>query len=292
MKRSKVWLAVGLAALGVSTAQAQINGIKQNPRVFNDFSTSALVMVDTDSVNQGPVLSSASIDETLYTDDGMGGNFANRHDFTLSHTGGATDALFSIDDSWTFKSIVTLDAGTDVNPAPSFASKEAGLRLNSPGVGQTCTPSDPTPCTGDVIFLVKTNGEIAAFGGGAPFYSFSGGSDPDYVPGTPILLGMTMTAFGDGIAPGANVIEYFIDRLPGLPGGEETSGPLQWQNLEGGPVAYNIGMYGQSPADLTNPADFLAADFNDIMFVPEPGTFLMSILAALGAGFVQRRRSR
>jgi hypothetical protein len=290
MERSKVWLAVGIAALGVNTAHAQINGIKQNPRVFNDFTTSALVMTDTDSVNQGPVLSSASIRETLFVDDGMGGNFTNRHDFLLSHDGGSTGALFSIDDSWTFKSIVTLAAGDNVNPSPSFASKEAGLRLNSPGEGQTCTPMDPTPCTGDVIFLVKTNGEIAAFGGGAPFYTFSGGSDPDYIPGTPILLGMTMTANGDGIGPGDNLVEYFIDRLPGVPGGEETSGPLAWDNIEGGPVAYNIGMYGQGPPNLANPADFISADFNDIMFVPEPSSVLMSILGIFATGFVQRRR--
>jgi hypothetical protein len=150
---------------------------------------------------------------------------------------------------------------------------------------------DPTPCTGDALFLVKTNGEIAAFGGGAPFFLFSAGMGVtnDYVPGTPILLGWTMTANGDGIGPGDNTIEYFIDRLPGAPGGEETSGPLAWDNLEGGPVAYNLGMYVQGPP--ASPNDIVTASFNDIRFVPEPTTALMTIMAMF-AGCLLRKRAR
>ncbi len=184
---------------------------------------------------------------------------------------------------------MTLDGGVDV---PNV--KEAGLRINAPGEGQTCTPMDPTPCTGDALFLVKTNGEIAAFGGGAPFFSFSAGMGitNDYIPGTPILLGMTMTAAGDGIGPADNTIEYFIDRLPGLPGGEETTGPLPWDNVEGGPAGYNLGVYVQGPPALgAVPPDFVSADFNDIRFVPEPTSALMLITGLL-AGCMLRRRAQ
>ena len=281
------WLALAsLAVVCVGTAQAQIDGVKTNARVFNDFSTSQLLITNNNSVNDGPGVSLVTVTETGFVDDGMGGSFTNRHDFILSRTG-ATEHLFSIDDSWTHKAIVTLDGAVDV---PNV--KEAGLRINAPGVGETCTPMDPTPCTGDALFLVKTNGEIAAFGGGAPFFSFSAGMGVtnDYVPGTPILLGWTMTAAGDGIGPGDNLIEYFIDRLPGAPGGEESSGPLPFDNIEGGPAGYNLGMYVQGPP--ASPVDIVTASFNDIMFVPEPGTALMSLLGIAIVGLVQRRRGR
>jgi len=268
------WLALAsIAVVSASTARAEINGLHVNERVFNDFSTSALAVATTTN--------SATIAESLYTDDGMGGNFANRHDVLLSSDNGASANVFGLNESWTFSTIVTLDAGTDVPQV-----KEAGIRLNSPGEGVSCGI-----CTGDALFLVKTNGEIAAFGGGAPFFLFSAGMGVtnDYIPGQPMLLGMKMTAAGDGIGPADNTIEYFIDRLPFAPGGEETSGPLSWENNEGGPVNYNIGVYAQSPPDLANPTEFLAASFNDISFVPEPTTAMMSVLGLLAVGMIRRR---
>lgn len=271
------WLAAAsLLVMFAGTVQAQINGLHINERVFNDFSTTTLVPTNTNSVNQGFLGSAASFEETLYTDDGMGGNFANRHDVVLSRDNGASEHVFSADDSWTFSAIVTLDAGTDVPQV-----KEGGMRINS-------------PITSDALFLVKTNGEIAAFGGGAPFFSFSAGMGVlnDYVPGTQILLGMRMVAFGDGPGPGDNLIEYFIDRAPGLAGGEESSGLLPFDNIEGAPLSYHLALYGQAPPNLANPADFLLASFNDIKFVPEPGTALMTVLGALAVGFIRRRRGQ
>lgn len=273
MNKCKILLAAAaIAAISAVTAHAQINGLHVNDRVFNDFTTSDLTITHTNSVNQGFFGSSASIDETNYTDDGMGGNFANRHDIMLSRDGGASEFIFDIDQSWTFSTIVTLEAGSN---APA---KEAGIRINS-------------PITGDTHFIVKTNGEIVVFGGGAPFFPFHAGANPDYVPGTPILLGMTMTAFGDGNAAGKNTIQYFIDRMPFAAGGEASSPVFGWDNTEGGPVNYHMGVYAQAGVDLNNAQDFLSAGFNDIRFVPEPGTAVMSILGLLALAGFRRRRS-
>ncbi|HYO24093.1 MAG TPA: hypothetical protein VEQ85_04010, partial [Lacipirellulaceae bacterium] len=213
---------------------------------------------------------------TGYTDDGLGGNFANRHDFLLSANGGTTQATFGINDSFTFSTIVTLAVGS---VAPR---KEAGIRLNS-------------NVTGDALFIVNSDaGEIVAFGGGAPFYSFgNNGGGNGYVPGTPILLGITMIGGG---APGVpNTIEYFIDRTPADPAGVVSSGPLAFSNLEGGAVAYNVGMYVQGAPNLTNSAEFVNGTFADIRYsatpIPEPASIATAVIGLLGLGAMARKRS-
>src|SRR6188474_493192 len=100
MNRRMIWLSIAIvASLSANAAYAQINRIKTHTRVFNDFSTTTLVTTNGNSVNLGPVLSSASTAESVWTNDGIGGNFANRHLFTLSSDNGATDHFFSINDS-------------------------------------------------------------------------------------------------------------------------------------------------------------------------------------------------
>jgi hypothetical protein len=264
-----------LAALALpSMAMAQpgpaINGIKSNLRFFNDFSTTVVAPTNSNSVNPG----SASISESGFADDGIGGNFANRHDFTLSADGGANNAAFSINDSFTVSAIVNLSAGSN---APR---KEAGLRINS----------GPT---GDALFLVNSDaGEIVAFGGGGPFYSFSAGAPPDYTPGTSILMGFSMIGGG---APGVpNTIQYFIDRTPLDPAGVEYSGQLAFSNLEGGPVAYNVAVYAQAQPNLQNSAEFVNASFTDIRYsptpIPEPTAVASLVMGLIGWGACFRRR--
>src|SRR5262245_56116453 len=91
------WLCAAIVvAVTAGNAQAQIDGVYVNPRVFNDYSTSDLVIVNGNSVNDGPGVSLTTSSETGYVDDGMGGNFTNRHDFLLSRTG-ASPHLFNID---------------------------------------------------------------------------------------------------------------------------------------------------------------------------------------------------
>jgi hypothetical protein len=278
MNRRTIWFTAAIiATFFATTGYAQVNGIKTNARVFNDFSTTNLTIVNSNSVNGGPGVSQVTLNETNWTDDGIGGNFANRHDFDFSTNNGASNATFGIDSSFTVSTLINLSDGSN---APR---KEAGIRINS-------------PTTGDALFLVNSDaGEIVAFGGGAPFFIFGKNSTGDgYTPGTTILLGFTEKGGGDGNGGIPNTIEYFIDRLPGVPGGEATSGPLAWSNLELGPVAYNVALYNQSSPNLTNQAEFVNVNFNDIKFtaIPEPASCLLSVLGLIGLACIRHGRTR
>lgn len=277
MRRTLLACLAALALPAAAWAQPgpAINGIKSNTRIFNDFTTTTLVPVNGNSVNLG-LASAVTVNESAFADDGLGGNFANRHDFTLSADGGATNAAFSINDSFTVSAIVNLAVGS------TTPRKEAGLRINS-------------PVTGDVLFLVNSDaGEIVAFGGGSPFKSFSAGPPAaPYTPGTSILMGFSMKGGG---APGVpNTIQYFIDRTPLDAAGVEYSLPLAFENLEKGPIAYNVAMYVQATPNLQNTAEFVNTSFTDIRYsptaIPEPASAAMAALGLLGVAATRRRRT-
>ena len=276
MNRRMIWLSVAIiASLSTSGAYAQVNGIKTHTRVFNDFMNTALVVTNGNTVNQGPVLSTAGTVESGWEEDGQGGSFANRHLFTLSGDGGTTDKSFSINDSYTVSALVNL---ADSSNSPR---KEAGFLIQ--------------PAFADAQFIVNSDaGEIVAFGG--PFYSFGQNSSSNgYTTGTTILMGYTMLAAGDGNGPLQNTIEYFIDRLPGVPGGESSSGPLPYGNLEGGPPTnYTISLYTQSRPNLANIGELVNSQFSDIKFtsIPEPASCLLSVFGLIGLAASRRGRSR
>jgi hypothetical protein len=226
---------------------AIVVSLYENPRVFNDFSTSNLTITDN-------YPSRAVIDDRNLVDDGMGATFANRHDLLFSSDGGASPNVFDINDAFTVAVQLKLDVGAN---APR---KEAGIRFNS-GV------------TGDALFIVNSDaGEIVAFGGGAPFWRFGENSMLNgYTPGTTILMGMM---YQGNATP--RTVTYFIDRDPSTPGGIESSVPLEWANVENGPVSFTVGLFAQvSPA---NGNDFITATFTNIS-IPEP----LSAILLLGA---------
>jgi len=248
----------------VSTAHAQINGLVNVPRVFNDIPGSTLVMANSNSVNPG----TASISDT-FVGSATG---VNRHDVLLSSDNGATPHVFDIGDKFTFKTELNLTALSNT------PRKEAGIRINS-------------PVTGDVLLIVNSDaGEIVAFGGGAPFFSFgNNGGGNGYTPGSNILLGFNYMG-NMGMGPGT--IEYFIDRTPGIPGGEDSSGALAFSNLEEGAIDFNVAMYAQGGPGQ-NTADNFNAVFNNIMFtrVPEPASFALVTIGMLGMlGLTRRSR--
>ena len=261
MRRLFTWCAAALLlpAAGALAQSPAINGMVAAPRVFNDRPGSTLSITHDNNAYGGMV----SISESAF---GPGG-FTNRHDVLLSADGGdpatGTAATFNIDASWTLSATVNLSAGA----FPPH--KEAGLRVNS-------------PVTGDGLFIIKTNGEIVAFGGGAPFYIA-----PDtYVPGTSIDMTLKITSGGDGVGGSPNFVEYIYD----IGAGPISSGPLVWSNLEFGPLNYNLGMYAQGPpADEVN--DFMLATFKDVTFTPIPEPTSMA-LGALGLVCIATLRRR
>lgn len=254
LRQCGLFAIVTLIAAPFALAQP-INGIKVNERVFNDFPTSTLTVNNSNSINPGSVV----VDDRGF--DTSAGGFANRHDVLMSSDGGATAHLFSINDAFSLSAEVTLDVGSN------SPRKEAGIRINS-------------GTTGDALFIINSDaGEIVAFGGGAPFNSFgNNGGGNGYTPGTTITMGINYVP-GSGGNP--STLEYFIDRGLGI----ESTGPLAWGNLEGGPVDFNVGFYSQvAPADDN---DFSTATFNNITYTPEPSA-LVALLA--GLSLLARRR--
>ncbi len=269
MKRSICWIALFFLCLAMP-ARAQINGLHEMPRVFNDFPGSTLTITNGNSVSQGAGVSQATVFDTAFAPAGGG---ANRHDVLLSSDAGASANIFSIDDTFTFKAEVTMRVGEN------SPRKEAGLRLNS-------------PVTGDVLFLLNSDaGEIVAFGGGAPFASFgNNGTGNGYTPGETILMGISIAASGDGSGGAPNLINYFIDRHDGM--GIIESGYQAYSNLEFGSANFTAGFYGQVSPDPNNLlTDFIDVDFDDIMYspVPEPASLALAMMSLLACRLFGRR---
>lgn len=242
--------------IGLAAANAQgaaINGYYTNPRVYNDMPGSTLTISPAAPINANPA--------TIQINDEFTGTGVNRHDVLASGDGGVTAYNFGIDDSFVFTTRLTLD---DFYNSPR---KEAGIRINS-------------PITGDMLFIVNSDaGEIVTFGGGGPFHLFGKNADGNgYTPGTSILLGIRQIGGGDGIGGIPTTIEYFID----YGAGNVTTGPLPWEDSEGGPLNYQLGVYAQGGNG--GDGDFMNAMFSNTTYtaVPEPGTFALVGMGLFG----------
>lgn len=156
------------------------NGATIQLRVFNDCPTTQIA-----TINSYPT--AIVIDEVQ---NGCGAGFANRHIWRFSEDGGATEAVFNNGDCFCFASSLIL-AGN--------GQGEGGIQL---------TPWFSQDVDG-VLFVNTVNGEIAAFGGRLPFYSFTVNHGITYTKGTEIRLGMCYDPNGLSEAdPGT--IEYTV----------------------------------------------------------------------------------
>lgn len=258
--KKMLWTCAAALQLGLASSAlgaTLVNGIMANPRVFNDYPDSTL----TFDTNYPSSVHIRDVFNTLPPN-----KFANRHDALLSGDGGATALTFNNNMSFDISADVTLAVGSN------SPRKEAGIRVNS-SVG------------GDGLFIVNSDaGEIVAFGGPLPFFSFGNNAMGNgYTPGSATTPGETinMEMIYDA---NAHTVEYKVKE------GANTldSGPLAFSNLENGVInGSTVGFYGQfSPS--------ASGDFGDVKFqnivanvVPEPVG--VAGLAALMLAALRRR---
>ena len=160
MKQIVIALAVTASAL-VTAQLSTINSTRLEPRFYND--------VPTSNFTFGNVWPGVFFDDVVSAPSG----FANRHVWSVSNDGGSTSYLFQGTDNFTLTQKVKLSVVGSVN-------KEAGIIFINNG-------------NGDHIFLVKTanNGEVAAFAGAFPFFSFTQNFNDRYVPGETATMSVT-----------------------------------------------------------------------------------------------------
>jgi len=238
---------------GAAEAQpvTAINSVKLTPRRFNDFPNTQLI-----TTNNYPAL--VGFNETGYPT--TPGGFANQHIASFSADGGANKYAFSNQNPFDIQFNINLSVGST---APR---KEAGFRFD-------------TLIGGESFFFVTSDGEVAAFGGPFPFFTFGN----VYTPGTTASLRMIYKP-GVGTNPGASVpatIEYRYNAL--------SSGAIPFGNTENGFITGTIdGMYLQVQPDRNNPNEFANAQFSNFsVTVPAPGA---AMLLGMGGLLAARRR--
>ena len=258
--------AITLVASAGALARPAVNGALINTRVFNDDANSVVT-----TSNLYPA--SITIGDSVLDGDGVGGEFANRHNFRLSSDGGATETVFNNNSAaFFFASNVTI-----TGPANS----EGGLNL-SPWWSQEV----------DGNFMLNMGGEIAVFGGRLPFYSFTGHGAPAYTRGTTARLGLAYDPHGLSASDPAT-IQYFLSI-----GGSNFSSPVlafDEGNASEGHGTFGIlddarlGGYFQPQIQVGNPNNSSQIVYGNITYiVPAPGA--LSLLGLSGLVAVRRRR--
>ncbi len=249
-------LGVGAA---LATASPVINGAVVNLRVFNDDPNSIVTFNNT-----WPTV-------VWLQDTGVshGTGFANRHNFRLSDNHGVSEAVFLNNDGFAFSSDVVL-TGT--------AKLEGGIQV-SPWWSKEVDGS---------LYINGATGEIAAFGGRLPFYSFTVQQGLTYTKGTVARLGVVYNPHSLSQAdPGTIQYSYTIAGTtytsPVLPfdEGDPNEGHGTWGILDDA----RVGGYVQVQVDPNNPGNWGAADFVNQVYVPEPAAWLL-----LGLALLIRRR--
>ena len=247
-------LAAGVAA---ATGPGDVNGLKDAPRLFNDFGGSQLAF----STNYAGGVGSGSLRETNYG----AGIFANRHAAWYADGNQGTPVDFDYGDG--FDSCVTMT----VNEATDVGNVEAGMQADLFGFG--------------LFGVLTANGEVAAFGSTLPFHSFGTGI---YNVGDTIMLRMIYRpGAGENMMP-ASTIEYRYNNLT-TASGWVSSGLKPYGNLEGGIPSSFTQLFGFG-AQINSPnatTGSVSIDWSKATIIPAPAG-----LALLGASglFAGRRR--
>ena len=256
---------VVLAGIAMTVSARPVDGANVHLRIFNDDSDS-----NASFVNNYPA--SISISDGPVNGDGVGGEFANRHNFRLSD--GGVDRAFANSTSFSFSADVRIDG-------PGFA--EGGLNI-SPWWSQQV----------DGNFMLNTgNHEVAIFGGRLPFYSFTANHGVKYFAGQTVRCGVNYDAnsltAGD---PGTIEYTYFdgvntySSGLIAFDQGNPAEDPPHglWGLLN----SYMVGGYYMPYIDTFSTDPSSSINFSHIEYVPAPATATLLGLAGLVAG--RRRR--
>ncbi|TWT42395.1 hypothetical protein RAS1_35260 [Phycisphaerae bacterium RAS1] len=246
MFRKCLYVGALVCIAGPALASLQdANGYKVNPRVFNDYPGSNLSIVTA--------YPNATITEQQY---GAGG-WANRHDLVLSTDGGTTGYQIPVLEGFDISVNIMLDAGSI---APR---KEAGIRFNGTG-----------PHAGnDGLFILTSDGEVAAFGASLPFHTFGNSA---YALGSTVTMRMI---YRPSVFPGESTMEYLLN---GNSSGQKAFNPIDNGLLPNSELAF----YGQFAVDDSNPQEFGFLQVSGVQIAaPEPASALLLI-----AGLVALRR--
>lgn len=256
-----VTLCVSLGMVLCGTAQAIAPAIDSaiiKTRIWNDNPTS---IVTTSNLYASSI--------TIKDDQIVGAGWSNLHNFRLSADGGSTPASFANADAFSFFSDVTI-TGTAVS--------EAGLSV---------APWWSPDADGRLQIRADAGGEIAAFGGRLPFYSFTASQSLTYTLGDTVRMGVVYRPNSLSEADPAT-IEYIVT----MAGTDYSSGVLLFD--QGNPLE-GYGEWGM--LNSTQVGGFFQprvgavaweqVTFGDMVYVPEPATMA---LLGLGSLFLARRR--
>jgi hypothetical protein len=240
---------VGFGAVCGANAQvSSINSASVHTRVFNDVAGSTIAVI-----NKYPELSITDIGVSQAT------GFANRHVWNFSSDGGGTAYQLKNDDYFHATFDLTL-TGNPITPR-----KEAGFLFS-------------TASSGDIQFIVNTDGHEVVQFGGIGFYSFNASNGLTYNAGDKITLGITYFLDDNG----KNALVFSANGV---------NSPVQEFATGGIGDGSTLGGYFQIVNDAANPLNSGTASFGNIAIVPEASTLVLLGLGALPFLLVWRRRS-
>jgi hypothetical protein len=258
MCKKLIGIGLVLAVATIAAATPVPDSAVVNLRLWNDDADSILT-----SGNLYP--GSVFIQDLKLDGDGVGGEYANRHNFRLSDNGGIAPVNFMNGDAFAWFSDVTI-SGT--------GNGEGGLNV-SPWWEQNFNGN----------FMVRTtDGEISCWGGRLPFFNFTATYGLHYVKGETVREGFVYNPHGLSSADPATM-QYWL-----LKGGNwYTSGALPFD--EGNPAepygtwgmldSAQIGGWLQPYIVAGDPTNGLRIDFGNMVFTPEPAALaLFGIVAA------------
>ena len=282
-------LVVGLGFAVSASASPNIDSAKLNPYLWHDCPDT--VLTPTNTYARNAPLNEANIGgdgcvkfhETNFCDTG----WANRHNWRFSADGGTTDAVFQNADAFEISACVTI-TGT--------LEGEAALQI------------EPWWSESDGVLMVKTEGEIVAWGGRLPFYSFTANDGITYTRGETIGLKMqylprSLTEEDPGIIKYTVGVGGTVDPLTGCCWTDATLYESPWLAFDqGNPEEPEHGFWGiLTPAEVggtcahqgrftTDPSDWIETDWCCMRYYPVPEPATLTLLGLMGLAVVRKRR--